>query len=363
MPDFANPEQFEGREIDVRSDIYSLGVTLWCMLAGQPPFGGSIAQVISQRLSKPPPFEKLKPSPQSVTNLLRKMLEKDPADRFQTPAELRKAIEEVLGKLSLKRKAAAVVLGAAVAMLALCGGGFLEFHEVWAHKLAQKAGNANADIAALRLEPNPKPSAIASNRQELLAMNAADLEQRGDTQAALEGCLKIVKDFPDIGAHPARHHIELLLERLRQKKPPMTRDQFESIRELLVEAAQWDALSAMLLLGDNEEKKNPAEAYQWYSKAAEPPAESPEAMYHLGIMHVGAKGIPDGTEKDPIKAVAYFKKAAEKNYMPAVYALGECYLKGNGVPQDEAKGWKLIRDAAAAKDARAMNRLAAYLTR
>ena len=58
-PHFASPEQLEEKEIDVRSDIYSLGVTLWYMLAGQAPFAGSMAQVMSQHLSKPPPFEKL----------------------------------------------------------------------------------------------------------------------------------------------------------------------------------------------------------------------------------------------------------------------------------------------------------------
>jgi serine/threonine protein kinase len=99
-PHFASPEQLEEREIDVRSDMYSLGVTLWYMLAGQPPFGGSMAQVMSQHLSKPPPFEKFKTLPAPVAALLRKMLEKAPEDRFQTPTDLRKAIEEVLGTLS-----------------------------------------------------------------------------------------------------------------------------------------------------------------------------------------------------------------------------------------------------------------------
>ncbi len=95
-PHFASPEQLEERDIDVRSDIYSLGVTLWYMLAGQAPFAGSMAQVMSQHLSKPPPFEKLEQLPPAVAEVLRRMLEKDPADRFQTPAELRKAIEDAL---------------------------------------------------------------------------------------------------------------------------------------------------------------------------------------------------------------------------------------------------------------------------
>ncbi len=58
-PHFASPEQLDEREIDVRSDIYSLGVTLWYMLAGRTPFSGSLAQVMSQHLHREPPFESL----------------------------------------------------------------------------------------------------------------------------------------------------------------------------------------------------------------------------------------------------------------------------------------------------------------
>ena len=95
-PHFASPEQLEEREIDVRSDIYSLGVTLWYMLAGQTPFAGSMAQVMSQHLAKAPPFERLGNVPQSVAALLRRMLEKDRAKRPQTPSELRIEIEKAI---------------------------------------------------------------------------------------------------------------------------------------------------------------------------------------------------------------------------------------------------------------------------
>ncbi len=98
-PHFASPEQLEEREIDVRSDIYSLGVTLWYMLAGQAPFAGSMAQVMSQHLSKPPPFEKLEHLPAPVAGVLRKMLAKDPGERFQTPADLRRSIEEAITQI------------------------------------------------------------------------------------------------------------------------------------------------------------------------------------------------------------------------------------------------------------------------
>ena len=93
---FASPEQLEEKEIDVRSDIYSLGVTLWYMLAGQAPFGGSLAQVMSQHLHKPPPLEKLQNLPECVRTVVGHMIEKDPAKRPQTPAALRGELENCL---------------------------------------------------------------------------------------------------------------------------------------------------------------------------------------------------------------------------------------------------------------------------
>ncbi|MEO7318253.1 MAG: protein kinase, partial [Chthoniobacteraceae bacterium] len=97
-PHFASPEQLEEREIDVRSDIYSLGVTLWYMLAGQTPFAGSMAQVMSQHLAKAPPFERLANVPPAVAAVLRRMLEKEREARPQTPSELRQEIEKAVAQ-------------------------------------------------------------------------------------------------------------------------------------------------------------------------------------------------------------------------------------------------------------------------
>ena len=98
-PHFASPEQLEERDIDIRSDIYSLGATLYYMLAGHPPFSGSVAQIMSQHLYKPLPEGPLAGQPSFVIELLRKMMEKDRAKRQQTPVDLRQDILECLEKL------------------------------------------------------------------------------------------------------------------------------------------------------------------------------------------------------------------------------------------------------------------------
>src|SRR5271165_5280465 len=91
-PHFASPEQVEEGEVDVRSDIYSLGATLYFVLTGQSPFSGSVGQVMSQHLYKPLPMEPLTSLPRCVVSLLQRMMEKDRNNRPQTAQELQKAI-------------------------------------------------------------------------------------------------------------------------------------------------------------------------------------------------------------------------------------------------------------------------------
>ncbi|MBV8968980.1 MAG: sigma-70 family RNA polymerase sigma factor, partial [Verrucomicrobia bacterium] len=58
-PEFASPEQFAGVPVDIRSDLYSLGVTLWVMVTGQTPFRGPPAEVMYKHQHTPLPLERL----------------------------------------------------------------------------------------------------------------------------------------------------------------------------------------------------------------------------------------------------------------------------------------------------------------
>jgi serine/threonine protein kinase len=103
-PEFASPEQFAGVGVDIRSDLYALGVTLWQTVTGHAVFRGSPAEVMYQHQHAPLPLAQLEGVPQPVVVLLELLLEKDPARRFQNPAELLKAMPMIVGAIDTRRR-------------------------------------------------------------------------------------------------------------------------------------------------------------------------------------------------------------------------------------------------------------------
>ena len=90
--DYISPEQArDPRTVDVRSDIYSLGCAFFYMLTGRPPFpeGTVLQKLLQHQGDKPPDIHQFRPElPDEVSQVMRKMLAKDPAHRYQTPLEL-----------------------------------------------------------------------------------------------------------------------------------------------------------------------------------------------------------------------------------------------------------------------------------
>jgi serine/threonine protein kinase/Tfp pilus assembly protein PilF len=127
-PAFASPEQFEHSALDVRSDIYSLGETLWFALTGKAPFSGrSVEDIRRAQKSNVLPIERLKAAhvPHRLTSLLESMLAFEPASRPGTQelaARLQRCSPEAR---SVRRTrvtlaaAALLILGASAAIILL----------------------------------------------------------------------------------------------------------------------------------------------------------------------------------------------------------------------------------------------------
>lgn len=100
-PGFASPEQCEEKPLDARSDLYSLGATLWFMLSGGPPFMGTALSVIKAHVATEPDYGSLAGCPGPVVALLKRLLAKNPDDRpstaLEAAGEIARALEQMGG--------------------------------------------------------------------------------------------------------------------------------------------------------------------------------------------------------------------------------------------------------------------------
>jgi serine/threonine protein kinase len=99
-PEYMAPEQLWGREIDQRTDVYAVGMSLYECLTGEVPYNGTYPEVLVQVSNSPGPpavREKRYDVPPAVAVVIETALEKDAADRFQSAAELGRALVAASG--------------------------------------------------------------------------------------------------------------------------------------------------------------------------------------------------------------------------------------------------------------------------
>ncbi len=135
-----SPEQYLGRTVDCRSDLYSLGCVMYQALSGSTPFPGSgPAEIASAHIAKmPPPLSTLDASlPPTLDSIVQKAIKKQPAERFQSTEELSGALRQQASSLAESTPAALptgnrkskqkklMLLVVAIGLLLSCAAAFL----------------------------------------------------------------------------------------------------------------------------------------------------------------------------------------------------------------------------------------------
>ena len=184
---YMSPEQLLAQKVDERSDLFSLGVVLYEMVAGRRPFqGGSAVATADAILHSPPAALASSAVPESLKSAIRRLLEKDPARRFVSAQELVAALQQVETNLARQerwlRARPAVALGAAAAVAVVLIGGWL-WHR--ASRIRWVRETATPEIARLLAEEEfTKAANLGEQARAVLPQDAA-LERLWN-QATLE---------------------------------------------------------------------------------------------------------------------------------------------------------------------------------
>lgn len=392
-PHFASPEQLNERPLDTRSDIYSLGATLWHMLTGRPPFTGSVVQIVSQHLSAPLPMKAVESQPTPVKQLLTAMLAKDAADRPQTATALRRRAQQAL---------AAIRSGNGVDATGFAGAGDLETDQETlepaetAASLAPTVGQVRSvQRSELSIAPRPKPSSAppvrAPTRPKRLWLPIT-AGVAGAIVLAASAWLFVhrspeVPETSEPHAIPEEPDAELLAEKVdsawsegrnadaismlaissdtipnaQERLETMVRKSTSSLkgapppelRAALIDAAEVGSPTAMYVLANAIVEEYPSRAALWYEKAAS--RGNAKAMTRLGLLN--AKGI-DHLPPNAEHAIPWFEKASEAGDPEGQFALAECLLRGLGsLKRDPARAVALLKRAAEQDYPRALDLL------
>ena len=153
-PAFASPEQFTDTPVDVRSDIYSLGATLWYLLTGKIPFAERLAAKIRQRSnSVTPPVEQLKAAhvPSRFISLLQSMLAIEPAAR-PSVRDLATRLERIRAQLADRGKTARRLAFAAALVVAATSAALFVYHPFNGRRSNDTPNSLERSIAVLPFE-------------------------------------------------------------------------------------------------------------------------------------------------------------------------------------------------------------------
>jgi N-acetylneuraminic acid mutarotase/tRNA A-37 threonylcarbamoyl transferase component Bud32 len=201
--EYMAPEQILGSPIDGRADVYAMGVMLYRTFAGRPPFQGAMTSVMYKHVHEAPPPLNIDASrlPPEVEHVVRKALEKNPADRHQSAGELAADFARVLRPAGLIEQAQAALARhdldraeqvAAELLQASqhdAAGGYVTARAARLQQVVRLTRALAGDSWRDALEEVDRLNLAGSTDPEVVQLlrRARDLRQRGDPRGRIDG--------------------------------------------------------------------------------------------------------------------------------------------------------------------------------
>ncbi len=220
-PGYIAPERIEGAPPDARSDLFSLGAVLYEMLAGAPAFDGPTTAAVLAATTELDPAEIRPPLPAALDRILRRALEKDPAQRFQSASDLAYALDAVStitaaplpsAPPASRRWPRRAALALALAAL-LFGVGTWAGRYVWVYPLPsfQRLTFRYGSIASARLGPDGHTLVYSAtwDGAPQLSLYAGRVDSRGATEMTVRGQVASIDATGELAFFPDRPHPSL----------------------------------------------------------------------------------------------------------------------------------------------------------
>jgi serine/threonine protein kinase len=240
-PHYISPEQARGRDIDSGADMYSLGISLYHMLAGRPPFLATTAKELLIKHVKvpPPPISEFRPNlPGPVVGLIERMIKKDRGERFSDGNDLVVNVDAVLRSLDGESGPAThlspqakrlTVIGISLMLLIVIGGSAGVMFSIYNDKNLYNQSQLNGvkeNIEDLLLDAH-----ILIENSEFTSADT----KLGEVDRRLDGRDDILVAFPDL-EREASELRNLLTDKQRQVvKSAYHRRSEEALEELLAQ--------------------------------------------------------------------------------------------------------------------------------
>jgi serine/threonine-protein kinase len=178
-PAYMSPEQAQGQHVDARSDIFSFGLVLYTMVSGRKPFSGETPFATLSALieEEPPPLQ----APPELQRIVVRCLAKQRADRFQSMAEVRSALQRIVSKPEAKPEEEEP----SIAVLPFANMSGEKEQEYFSDGLAEEIINSLAQLPGLKVTARTSAFAFRSKEQDITKI-AAELRVR----TILEGSVR-----------------------------------------------------------------------------------------------------------------------------------------------------------------------------